>query len=274
MIAGYDYLTVRWRMRRFWTRARVAGAALLITGGLVVGIGAAYYGYAGNARAGLAHYQVQTVEIAPVATAPTRQPQATPAQPAAVRPLPEISLYSGDAGRIPSGPSLPPGFEAIELSQEATRPPAAPATSMRIPRLGIDSPVVELPIVDLGDRRAYQTPDNTIGHIPETANAGETGQGWYFGHTESPVLDQGSVFFNLQQIPDLLRKGQNIEIITDNGTQQFLYRITATRVVHEDDLILDSGDGHQIHLVSCIPRLVYDHRLIVDAQLIAQKSGS
>ena len=195
MIAGYDYLTVRWRMRRFWTRARVAGAALLITGGLVVGIGAAYYGYAGNARAGLAHYQVQTVEIVPVATAPTRQPQATPAQPAAVRPLPEISLYSGDAGRIPSGPSLPPGFEAIELSQEATLPPAAPATSMRIPRLGIDSPVVELPIVDLGDRRAYQTPDNTIGHIPETANAGETGQGWYFGHTESPVLDQGLRIF-------------------------------------------------------------------------------
>lgn len=270
MIAGYDYLTVRWRIRRFWTRARIAGAALLLTGGVIAGTGAAYYGYAGNARADIARYQVQTVEIAP---AYTPRPQQPPAQPAAARPLPEISLYSGDAGRIPSGPSLPPGFEPIEFSEAAPLPPVAPATAMRIPLLDIHSAVVELSIVDLNDRRAYQTPDNTIGHIPETPDAGEPGQGWYFGHTESPVLDEGSVFFNLQKIPELLRDGREVEIITDNGAQQFLYRVTATRVVHEDDLTLAHGDGHQIHLVSCIPRLVYDHRLIVDAQLIARKSG-
>lgn len=272
MIAGYDYLTVRWKIRRFWTRARIAGAALLVTGGVIAGLGAAYYGYAGSARADLARYQVQTVEIAPVAAArPQQQP---PTQPAATRPLPEISLYSGDAGRIPSGPSLPPGFEAIEFSPESPLPPAAPAAAMRIPLLNIDSAVVELPIIDRGDRRIYQNPDNTIGHIPETPNAGEPGQAWYFGHTESPLMGEGSVFSNLQQIPNLLRDGRDVEIITDNGAQQFLYRVTATRVVHEDDLTLEHGDGHQIHLVSCLPRLIYDHRLVVDAQLIARKSGS
>ena len=103
---------------------------------------------------------------------------------------------------------------------------------------------------------------------------GENGDGWFFGHTESPILDEGSVFFNLQQIPAKLEAGEDVQIITDNGTDKFLYRVTGTRTMHEDDLTLESGGGPQIHLVSCVPRLVYDHRLIVDAELIAKKSGS
>ena len=137
----------------------------------------------------------------------------------------------------------------------------------------IDSTVIELSIQDLGDRRAYQTPSNAVGHIPETSDAGENGEGWFFGHTESPILDEGSVFFNLQQVPGLLRNGEEVRVITGNGTEEFLYRVTGTRVVHEDDLALTAGGGPQIHLVSCVPRLVYDHRLIVDAELIAKKTS-
>ena len=274
MLAGYDYLILRGGARRFWTRTRVAGATLVIAGGLLIGLGGAYYGYASSARAGLEKYQVSTVELVPVYE--HKAPEAKPAL-SSLDFIPEASLYSGDAGviRVDTGPDLPQGFALINFATEEsvlTEQPAA--TRLRIPAIGIDSTVVELSVRDLGDQLAYQTPNRTVGHIPETNDAGENGEAWFFGHTESPILDEGSVFLNLQQIPDLLRAGQDVQIITDNGTEEFLYQVTATRVVHEDDLALEAGGGPQIHLVSCVPRLVYDHRLIVDADLIASRARS
>ena len=273
MLAGYDYLILRGRLGGFWTRTRVAGAALLIVGGLLLGLGGVYYGYASNARADLGNLQVAAIELAPLPISPNQVAEPIPAIQSII---PEASLYSGDAGYIPapSGPSLPEGFALIDFSEDNPLQPVAPATQISIPALDIESGVAELSIQDLGDRRAYETPNNTVGHIPETSDAGEDGDGWYFGHTESPILDEGSVFFDLQQVPDLLRDEEEVQIITGNGTEQFLYRVTGTRVVHEDDLTLTGDGGPNIHLVSCVPRLVYDHRLIVDAELIARKSSS
>ena len=273
MIAGYDYLTLHWRTGTFWSRTRIVACALLIMGGILTGIGAAYYGYANNAHDGLVKLEAPAVEIAPVWSPSVNIEKAEPvSQPF----IPEVSLYSGDAGEIPAGPGvdLPEGFALIDFSEDNPLMLVAPATRMTISSLEIDSNIVELSIMDLGDRRAYETPKNTIGHIPETADAGERGAGWYFGHTESPILDEGSVFFNLQRVADELRAGNNVDIITDNGDEQFLYRVTGTRVIHEDDLTLESGGGPTIHLVSCVPRLVYDHRLVVDANLIASKASS
>ena len=275
MIAGYDYLTLQWRTGGFWSRTRIVACALLIMGGILTGIGAGYYGYANNARDGLAQLEAEApaVEIAPVWSPNVNIEKPEPvSQPF----IPEVSLYSGDAGEIPAGPrvDLPEGFALIDFSEDNPLMLVAPATRMTISSLDIDSNVVELSIADLGDRRAYETPINTIGHIPETADAGEQGAGWYFGHTESPILDEGKVFFNLQRVADELRVGNDVDIITDNGVEQFLYRVTAARVVHEDDLTLESSGGPSIHLVSCVPRLVYDHRLIVDANLIARKASS
>ena len=271
MIAGYDYLTLQWRTGTFWSRTRIVACALLIMGGILTGIGAAYYGYASDVRGDLAKFEVPAVEIAPVWS---RNVNIERAEPVSQPFIPEVSLYSGDAGEIPAGPDLPEGFALIDFSEDKPLMLVAPATRMTISSLDIDSNVVELSITDLGDRRAYETPVNAIGHIPETADAGENGAGWYFGHTESPILDEGNVFFNLQRVADELRAGNDVDIITDNGVEQFLYRVTATRVVHEDNLTLESDGGPSIHLVSCVPRLVYDHRLIVDADLIARKASS
>ena len=273
MIAGYDYLTLRWREGGFWTRARIGACGLLIAGGILTGVGVAYYGYAENARADLAKFEAPAIEVAPVLSANVESAEPEPVSQAF---LPETSLYSGDAGDISaySEVDLPDGFAPIDSSEDNPLLLVAPATRMTISALDIDSNVVELSITELGERRAYETPNNTIGHIPETADAGENGSGWYFGHTESPILDEGNVFFNLQQVADELRVGNDVDIITDNGKEQFLYRVTGTRVVHEDDLTLETDGGPSIHLVSCVPRLVYDHRLIVDAELIARKTST
>ena len=272
MIAGYDYLMLPNGVRQFWNRTRIAGAALLLAGGLLIGVGGAYYGYAGNARANLQQYNVSAVELVPVAV------QEEPLQPlvlSAPTIRPEASLYSGYSGYVPvaAGPELPDGFVLIDDGDADALPPVSAATSMSISAVEIDASIVELAIEDLGDKRAYETPDNAVGHIPETYDAGENGDGWFFGHMESPLIGEGAVFSGLAQIPGMLASGEEVQIITSNGSEEFLYRVTATRTVHEDDLTLDGDGGPNIHLVACFPRLVYDHRLIVDAELIAKKTN-
>ena len=275
MIAGYDYLILRDGARRFWTRTRIAGATLVLVGGILIGVGGAYYGYASNARANLDEYNVAAVELVPIVAQEERvrvKPLAL-SEPSIIG---EVSLYSGDAGSIPvqTGPDLPDDFVLIDFTEENSLPAVAAATSISVSAAEIDASIVELSIQDLGDRRAYETPDNSVGHIPETHDAGENGDAWFFGHMESPLIREGSVFRNLDQIPDKLADGEEVQIITSNGAEEFLYRVTATRIVHEDDMTLDGDGGPNIHLVACFPRLVYDHRLIVDAELIAKKTSS
>jgi len=164
------------------------------------------------------------------------------------------------------------GFTPVEVSQNPPQGTLSPATRIIVPSIGVDSTVKELEILDSGGSRAYETPDRTVGHIPETANAGEAGSSWFFGHTESPTLGEGSVFFNLQKIPQKLRNGEDVFIITDNGRNQYLYRVTSSQVVHQSEMRLYDTGKATIHLVSCVPRLVYDHRLIITGELVAQKS--
>jgi LPXTG-site transpeptidase (sortase) family protein len=166
------------------------------------------------------------------------------------------------------------GFTPVESGHTLPGGRLTPAGRIIVPSIGVDSVVSELAIVDLSGSRAYETPDNVVGHIPETANAGEAGSSWFFGHTESPTLGEGSVFFDLRKIPGKLRAGEEVFIVTDNGQEQYLYRATSSQVVPQDDMRLYDTGRATIHLVSCVPRLVYDHRLVVTGELIAWKSLS
>ena len=145
------------------------------------------------------------------------------------------------------------------------------STRLSVPSAGIDATVVELEVAELDGVRSYQTPDKTAGHIPETANAGEVGSAWFFGHTETPIMREGSVFFNLVEIPELIKEGRDVFAIAESEEGQYLYRLASSQVVHEDDIRLYDSGGATIHLVSCVPRLVYDHRLIVSGELIGHK---
>ncbi len=146
----------------------------------------------------------------------------------------------------------------------------AASTRLAIPSVEIDAHIVELAIEELGSCRAYETPDRAAGHIPATANAGEAGSAWFFGHTETPLLGEGSIFFNLVQIPEMLKQGRDVFVIAESEEGQYLYRLISSQVVHEQDIRLYDAGGATIHLVSCVPRLVYDHRLIVSGELIGQ----
>ena len=265
MEAGYDYLLIRGRLQR--RIARFTGIFLLVFGFLLLASGGAYYGYSAKAKSNLddlaAVLQPRTVNAISGSSAS------------------DVSLFPGKAVTADSWDNLY-GYEPAYLREQAllsgfspigetgvTLADIPPSTRILVPAIGVDSTVSELAILDLGDSRTYESPDNTVGHIPESANAGETGTSWFFGHTESPISREGSVFFNLQKVPEKLSNGEDVFIITDNGINQFLYRATSSRVVHQDDLRLDASPKADIKLVSSVPRFVYDYRLVVSGELIA-----
>ena len=159
------------------------------------------------------------------------------------------------------------GFEADALVGER-----ALARNIRIPAIGVDSSVQELAIVALGDSRAYETPKNTVGHIPQTSNPGESGNAWFFGHLESPIKGEGSVFRKLPELSQYLKNGDPVYVSIESEGGEYLYQVTSTRVVHQDELKLYDSDNAVITLVACVPRLVYDHRILVTAELVGIKN--
>ncbi len=197
-----------------------------------------------------------------------------------------VSLYPGGslnprywsnpewAGTIPFGaPGIPAGFTPVS-SRDPVAAAAAGASPIRIriPAIKLDSDVAALELLDVGDQSGYQTPDNTVGHIPETVNPGELSNGWYFGHLESFGTGEGSVFGYLPQISDLLRHDPvDIFIETDDG--EYMYRVTSTSQVPQDELKLSSSTYAEVTLVTCWPPKVYDQRLLVNAELIAVRRG-
>ena len=263
MEAGYDYLHGRLQRRI----VSLTGIILLGFGFLLLASGGAYYGYSASAKSNLD-------DLAAVF-----EPRSVPAIIGSS--ASNVSLFPGKAISAESWDDLS-GYEPAYFRETAlldgfspvseygvTISNIQPSTRILVPSIGVDSPISELSILDLGDNRSYESPDNTVGHIPESADAGEQGTSWFFGHTESPISREGSVFFNLQKVPEKLRNGEDVYIITDNGVNQFLYRATSTKVVHHNDLRLDATPGANINLVSSVPRFVYDHRLVVSGELIA-----
>ncbi len=265
MEAGYDYLHIHGRLQR--RIASFTGIFLLVFGFLLLASGGVYYAYSANAKSNLDDLSAVMVP---------RSVDSITGSSAS-----NISLFPGKAISADSWGNLY-DYEPAYIKEQALLDGFSPigesgvtltdipsSTRIMVPTIGVDSTISELGILDLGDSRAYESPDNTVGHIPESANAGEPGTSGFSGHTESPISREGSVFFNLQQVPEKLQNGEDVFIITDNGINQFLYKAFASQVIHQNDLQLDATPDADINLVSSVPRFVYDHRLVVSGELIA-----
>ena len=178
------------------------------------------------------------------------------------------------AGAMPFGaPGIPEGFVPVSARDPiAAEAAGAQATRIRIPAIDLDSFIAQLQLIDLDDERAYQTPDNTVGHIPETVNPGEINNGWYFGHLESFGTGEGSVFNRVPEIAELIRHDP-VDIFIETEDAEYMYRVTSTSQLHQDDLELTQSDSSQITLCTCWPPRVYDRRVLVNAELIAVKRG-
>ena len=269
------------RRRRF---GPVIGLGLLGLGLLLLlGVGA-FFIYSWRASSGLEDLDV--VEEPSPTPSPTRSIENVgssrtflPDVIAAQRMFPGEMLHpvfwakpmEAEAGYAPVNPSVPE-FVAVPPGQGAARHSLPVPVRITIPAINLDSEVISLRILDLGNSLEYETPKNVVGHIPETANAGEDGTAWFFGHLESPIQGEGNVFADLPKIPDLLRDGP-VYAEVENGEYTFLYRLTSSRVVPEESLIVYDQGAPSISLVTCVPRFLYDHRLVVTGELEGVKES-
>ena len=122
-------------------------------------------------------------------------------------------------------------YSPMSLS-ELSAASALPAVRIRIPVVGIDSDVKELEVVDNGDSRAWETPKHIVGHIPTTGVPGEGGQGWYFGHLESPLSNEGNVFGRLPDLAELFtsREESPFFVFLESEDLRFVYEIYRTEI--------------------------------------------
>lgn len=265
MEAGYDYL--HGRLKRSVTN--FAGIALLTIGLALLVSGGAYYLYAANAKSNL-DALVSVAEsrtVNPITGDLASQVNLFPGRAVTPEYWTDLSAYEPLSIRLHRWFD---GFTPVD-EHDLMFANIPPVDRIMVPAIGVDSAVSELSIVDLGDTRHYESPNNTVGHIPETGPGRENRNSWFFGHTESPISREGSVFFNLQSVPEKLRAGDDILIITAHGNSQFLYRAISSQVIHQDDLMLDTTPSSDINLVSSVPRFVYDHRLVISGKLVGQK---
>jgi len=109
-----------------------------------------------------------------------------------------------------------------------------------IQSLGITAPVV---YATEKTEKAYQAAlINGVVHYPDTANPGQLGNVYIFGHSSDFIWSKGhykTIFATLPQIT----KGAEIDI-SDSGGQKFVYLVTGTFVVSPDDAsVLDQHNN-------------------------------
>ncbi len=272
----------------------VLGLALVLLGALIVLAAGGYYAYSRIASDDLDSLVYSANQEHPSLLLPgsmtlegLRSDPASPVKPTGVPDPAGYRLYPGErisfnfwaepwaaeSGPYP-GEELPQGFLPIDavsgfvLGQLGTLPQADRIT---IPSIELEAEVQDLGILNLGDSLQYETPDQVVGHIPVTANPGEVGNNWLFGHLQSPIRGEGAVFRDLPLIPDILKTGQRVYVILDAPNATYLYEVYKTDVVYQDDLTLYHTDDASLTLVACVPQLVYDHRLLVSATLVGFK---
>ena len=282
MDVGSDYLLYQGRQHDAQEPRprRTLGITVLSLGVLMVIASAGYYIYATFARSQLDQLETTSALQLPEEAGGSLEDNPFPSyllpSQAAVSLYPARVLRSqnwtnalwAEDSTIATGTDLLPQYQPVNWSSLPASDTLPAAQHIRIPAINLDAKVEGLQILDLGDYRAYETPSFTVGHIPETANPGSADNGWYFGHLESPIKGEGSVFRKLPQLADIVRTGEKVYITVDSAQASYLYQVTRTWVVHQDDLVITPLPEPTITLVTCVPRLVYDHRLLVEAKLV------
>ncbi len=180
-------------------------------------------------------------------------------------------IWAGPESFINLSNELPNGFTRVSPNEEHFPVTAGKTRRIQIPIINVDSVVEDLEILDIGDNKAYSNPNNIVGKIPTSSTPGAIGNTWFFGHLESPLKGEGNVFRRLPELANYLRDGEPIFVSIESDLVIHLYQVKSTSVIHKDQLQLYGADKVTISLVSCVPRLVYDHRFVVTAELVGVK---
>lgn len=126
-------------------------------------------------------------------------------------------------------------------SASSSTPEVFEPNMLNVPSLGIIAPVVY--IAEQGETAYQAALINGVVHFPGTANPGQLGNCYIFGHSSDFIWSKGhykTVFALLPRI----QKGAEIEI-TDPKGQKFIYTVTDSRKVASSDLSVLDQQGNK-----------------------------
>ncbi|MGB4677563.1 MAG: sortase [Aggregatilineales bacterium] len=188
-----------------------------------------------------------------VAALPTLEP--TPLIRAVVLPGGHTPPTDGQAAR-PNYDEVPARLRPLVEQQFtipviAETPTPGQAVRIRIPAIGVDSPVVQ------GD--GWEQLKKGVAQHLGTANPGEAGNVVLSGHNDI----YGEVFRDL----DKLQPGD--EVILYTQTREFVYRVAHTRIVPPTEVsVMDPTREPIVTLISCYPYRINTDRIVVVAELV------
>ena len=209
--------------------------------------------------------------------APAAPPSPPPTPTASPTPLPTPRPASGLIARVlpPRAPS--PTRTATPVPTPTATPPPTPVpppplpglpVRLRIPSIGVDTPVVELDMVDdPEDGLHWETVPFVAGHYAITGLVGSPSNVVIAGHVAT--RDQGNVFRDLYRV----QLGDPVVVYTAEG--EFTYRVAEVRVVRpeEVEVLQPAGAVPRLSLLTCAGTFdfrsrTFSHRLVVIAELV------
>jgi len=120
-------------------------------------------------------------------------------------------------------------------------------TALRIPAIGVDAPVVYVPIRDLPHGRTWDVGglNMTVGYLEQTAWFGQGGNVVLGGHSEL-ARGQADVFYQLDQLE------VGTEIFVNVGGAEHRYIVQHVGRVDQHDISIVRPTGHeQLTIITC-----------------------
>jgi len=251
-------------MNRGWRRRlRWIGNGLVAAGLLIIFITGAYYGYS--------YYSLSQIEQ----EADLSQ-LAIPVQFAvseALAPGPVAPDASDLASFLASGPgetkAVAPRTSTIgdDVPWEGLSSwplGVFPPLRVIIPSINVDSKIIETGIVFEDGEWQWERPKNAVGHLKGTGEPGQSTNMVLSGHISSPQRGEGDVF---RRLPDV-KIGDIVVVYTE--VRAFTYQIISKKVVLPTEIdVLKPTTDETVTLITCVPDLIYSHRLIVTAKRVS-----
>lgn len=142
-----------------------------------------------------------------------------------------------------------------------------PDTSLRIPAIGIEAPIVSVPIRDLPHGRTWDVSglNMTVGYFEQTAWFGQGSNVVLGGHSEL-ARGQADVFYSLDQLQ------AGAEIFVNVGGTEMRYVVTHVGEVDQHDVsIVRPTEHEQLTIITCdldsynASNGMYNNRVVVIA---------
>lgn len=209
------------------------------------------------------------------ASAPDLRPTAEPTAPPHPAPTATPEPPRGIARLLPvRPPTLPPRPTATPTPTATPLPTPVPPppppglpVRLRIPSIGVDTPVVELDLEeDPEEGWRWQTVPFVAGHYGLTGLVGGPSNVLIAGHVAT--RDQGNVFRDLYRV----RLGDPLVVYTAEG--EFTYRVVDVRLVRPEEVeVVQPSGTPRLSLLTCAGSYdfrtrSFSHRLVVIGELV------